>query len=118
MLKDAIEGSRINWENTTLVSVVAGISSQKLKIFANSEKVIRIMPTTSAEFGKSITAIFMAEEQKNKQKINSLLNKMGSTIELSSEKDLHEFTAVVGSGQAFIMEALKQYDENFKVFKK
>ena len=29
------------------------------------------MPTTSAEFGKSITAIFMAEEQKNKQKINS-----------------------------------------------
>ncbi len=67
-VKDAIEGSRINWENTTLVSVVAGISSQKLKLFANSEKVIRIMPTTSAEFGKSITAIFMAEEQKKKQK--------------------------------------------------
>ena len=67
-VKDAIEGSKINWENTTLVSVVAGISSLKLKLFANSEKVIRIMPTTSAEFGKSITAIFMAEEQKKQTK--------------------------------------------------
>ena len=63
-VKNAIEGSTINWENTTLVSVVAGIPSQKLKILANSEKVIRIMPTTSAEFGKSITAIFMEEKQK------------------------------------------------------
>ena len=87
---------------------------KKLKVFSNSEKVIRIMPTTSAEFGKSITAIFMAEEQKKQtKKLIPLLNKMGSTIELSSEKDLHEFTAVVGSGQAFIMEALKQYDESF-----
>jgi len=117
--KDAIEGSTINWGKTTLVSVVAGISSQKLKIFANSEKVIRIMPTTSAEFGKSITAIFMAEEQKKQtKKLIPLLNKMGSTIELSSEKDLHEFTAVVGSGQAFIMEALKQYDEKLLKFSK
>ena len=41
---------------------------------------------------------------------------MGSTIELSSEKDLHEFTAVVGSGQAFIMEALKQYDDKLLKF--
>ena len=108
-VKNAIEDSRIYWEN----------SSQKLKIFANSEKVIRIMPTTSAEFGKSITAIFMAEEQKKQtKKLIPLLNKMGSTIELSSEKDLHEFTAVVGSGQAFIMEALKQYDEKLLKFSK
>ncbi len=76
--KDAIEGSAINWDDTTLVSVVAGISSQKLKIFANSEKVIRIMPTTSAEFGKSITAIFMAEEQqKQTKKLIPLLKKNG-----------------------------------------
>ena len=118
-VKNAIEDSRIYWENTTLVSVVAGISSLKLKLFANSEKVIRIMPTTSAEFGKSITAVFMAEEQKKQtKKLIPLLNKMGSTIELSSEKDLHEFTAVVGSGQAFIMEALKQYDEKLLKFSK
>ena len=118
-VKNAIEGSKINWEKTTLVSVVAGISSQKLKVFSNSEKVIRIMPTTSAEFGKSITAIFMAEEQKKQtKKLIPLINKMGSTIELSSEKDLHEFTAVVGSGQAFIMEALKQYDEKLLKFSK
>lgn len=118
-VKNAIKDSRIYWENTTLVSVVAGISSLKLKLFANSEKVIRIMPTTSAEFGKSITAIFMAEEQKKQtKKLIPLLNKIGSTIELSSEKDLHEFTAVVGSGQAFIMEALKQYDEKLLKFSK
>ena len=118
-VRDAIKKSAINWENNTLVSVVAGISSQKLKVFSNSEKVIRIMPTTSAEFGKSITAIFMAEKQKKQiKKLIPLLNKMGSTIELSSEKDLHEFTAVVGSGQAFIMEALKQYDEKLSKFSK
>ena len=118
-VKNAIQGSRIDWGNTTLVSVVAGISSQKLKILSNSEKIIRIMPTTSAEFGKSITAIFMAEKQKKQiKKLIPLLNKMGSTIELSSEKDLHEFTAVVGSGQAFIMEALKQYDEKLSKFSK
>ena len=118
-VKDAIEGSGINWENTPLVSVVAGISSQKLQKFANSERVIRIMPTTSAEFGKSITAIFMAERQKKQIiKLIPLLNKIGSTIELSSEKDLHEFTAVVGSGQAFIMEALKQYDDKLLKFSK
>ena len=61
----------------------------------------------------------MAEEQKKQtKKLIPLLNKMGSTIELSSEKDLHEFTAVVGSGQAFIMEALKQYDEKLLMFSK
>ena len=118
-VKNAIQGSRIDWGNTTLVSVVAGISSQKLKILSNSEKIIRIMPTSSAEFGKSITAIFLADKQKKQtKKLIPLLNKMGSTIELSSENDLHEFTAVVGSGQAFIMEALKQYDEKLLKFSK
>jgi len=118
-VKNAIKESKINWENTTLVSVVAGISSQKLKILANSEKVIRIMPTTSAEFGKSITAIFMAKKQiKQIKKLIPLLNKIGSTIELSSEKDLHEFTAIVGSGQAFILEVLRQYDEKLLKFSK
>ena len=118
-VKDAIEGSAINWGNTTLVSVVAGISSQKLEVFSNSKKVIRIMPTTSAVFRKSITAIFMAEKQKKQiKKLIPLLNKMGSTIELSSENDLHEFTSVVGSGQAFIMEALKQYDKKILKFSK
>ena len=46
-VKDVIEGSAINWGNTTLVSVVAGISSQRLKIFANSQKVISCLLYTS-----------------------------------------------------------------------
>ena len=101
-----------------LISVVAGINLTSLENMYNSKKVIRIMPSTAAKYRKSVTGIFAKSKGREYKLAISVLREFGTVCELTSESQFHEFTSVLGSGQAFIFEILKNYQNKINKFSK
>ena len=101
-----------------LISAVAGINLTSLENMYNSKKVIRIMPSTAAKYRKSVTGIFAKSKGREYKLAISVLREFGTVCELTSESQFHEFTSVLGSGQAFIFEILKNYQSKINKFSK
>ena len=99
-------------KNKIIVSPVAG---KNIKFFENylgsDTTIIRIMPNLAIAYGKSVTAF--CENKKSSEiteKIKKDLLKLGEVLEISEDKfDL--FTAIFGSGPAFLLEILEVFKE-------
>lgn len=98
-------------ENNKFISIMAGlpISYIREKLDFNSP-VARIMPNTNAHVGHSVTGISFSSNfgAKSKEEVDSLINAFGSAIEVS-EDNLHQVTAITGSGPAFLYHIFEQY---------
>ena len=90
-----------------ILSVVAGIGIAK---YSQSNTIIRAMPNTACAFRKGVTAIF-AEDQSSAafKTANNLFNKVGHVLALKNEDEMHRFTSIIGSGQAFLFQVLHTY---------
>lgn len=68
------------------------------------------MPNTACAFGKGVTAIY-AVDQNSKAfgSANSLFKKVGHVLTLQNEDEMHRFTSIIGSGQAFLFQVLNTY---------
>ena len=93
--------------NTAILSVVAGIGIEK---YSQPNAIIRAMPNTACAFGKGVTALY-AEDQNSDafNAANNLFNKVGHVLALQSEDEMHRFTSIIGSGQAFLFQVLNTY---------
>ncbi|MEB6169376.1 pyrroline-5-carboxylate reductase [Staphylococcus pseudoxylosus] len=98
-------------ENNKFISIMAGLSISYIreKLDFNSP-VARIMPNTNAHVGHSVTGISFSSNfgAKSKEEVDSLINAFGSAIEVS-EDNLHQVTAITGSGPAFLYHVFEQY---------
>ena len=98
-------------ENNKFISIMAGlpISYIREKLDFNSP-IARIMPNTNAHVGHSVTGISFSSNfgAKSKEEVDSLINALGSAIEVS-EDNLHQVTAITGSGPAFLYHVFEQY---------
>jgi pyrroline-5-carboxylate reductase len=83
----------------TLYSVLAGTSLDALKAI-KAEYYCRAMPNLAAEVGASMTSL-VGDFDISSTAIN-LFNAIGSTLWLSSEKELDIATALAGSGPAYL----------------
>ena len=98
--------------NSKILTVVAGI---ELKKYSNPNSVIRSMPNTSSAFGKGITAIYANDHSTKEFNLaNDLLKKIGHVFILKNEEEMHIFTSIIGSGQAFLFEVLRIYLDELK----
>ena len=104
------ELKNFNLDGKILVSPVAGKS---IKFIQNSlgknVSIVRIMPNLAIAYGKSVTA-YCADEENNilVEKVIKDLSRLGKIVKLPEEKfDL--FTAIFGSGPAFLLEVLKVF---------
>ncbi len=115
--KDALAAEKNIFQvapNSKILTVVAGIELNK---YSNPNSVIRSMPNTSSAFGKGITALY-ANDQSSKafNLANDLFKKIGHVFVLKNEEEMHVFTSIIGSGQAFLFEVLRIYlDELEKI---
>ena len=68
------------------------------------------MPNTACAFGKGVTAMY-AKDQNSAAFIaaNNLFTKVGHVLALQSEDEMHRFTSIIGSGQAFLFQILDNY---------
>ena len=90
-----------------ILTVVAGLNIEK---YSQPHEIIRAMPNTACAFWKGVTAIY-AEDQDSTgfNNANSLFNKVGHVVTLQDEEEMHRFTSIIGSGQAFLFQVLNIY---------
>jgi pyrroline-5-carboxylate reductase len=109
------ELKNLNLEGKTLVSPVAGQSIGSIeKILGKKVAIVRIMPNLAIAYGKSVTAYYTNDKNNQlAEKIKEDLSKLGKVVELPEDKfDL--FTAIFGSGPAFLLEVLKVFKEKIE----
>lgn len=100
-----------------ILSVMAGISIEKIQSELNVEKVVRSMPNISTQIGQGVTVFCASTEIDRKELfiIQNLINTTGKSLYVSDEKMLNPATAISGSGPAYVyyfMNAMIKAAEN------
>ena len=108
--KDALSAEKSISElapKAATLSVVAGIEIEK---YAQSQSIIRAMPNTACAFCKGVTALYAEDRDSTAfNTANNLFTKVGHVLVLQSEEEMHRFTSIIGSGQAFLFWVLDIY---------
>jgi len=87
-------------EARLIISVLAGTSLAKLQKHFSAQAFIRAMPNLSASIGKSMTTL--TGDKAYQEEALKLLDAIGSTCWLESEKEVDIATALAGSGPAYL----------------
>lgn len=113
--KDAIDAfeeiaSYLN-EETTIISVIAGVSIQTIAAHLGTRPIARVMPNTSAAVGLSASAVSWNDlvSDRSKLEIINILEAIGS-VKVVDEEDLHVVTALAGSGPAYLYYFAEQFE--------
>ena len=108
--KDALSAEESIFKNVptaVVLSVVAGIGIEK---YSHPKSIIRAMPNTACAFGKGVTALYAVDQNSEAfSSANSLFKKVGHVLTLQNEDEMHRFTSIIGSGQAFLFQVLNTY---------
>ncbi|MEJ5172917.1 MAG: pyrroline-5-carboxylate reductase [Hydrogenothermaceae bacterium] len=89
-------------ESKTVISVMAGISINKIKSIIGRSKIVRTMPNTPALIGEGVIGVsFDFEEDGTKKEIVKLLSSLGEVIEIKEEL-MDCITGLSGSGPAYV----------------
>lgn len=92
-------------KNSILISIVAGKTMGTLKkLSGNNKDIARAMTNTpvTVGFGTSIIYFLKTTTKTNKNKATHLLNLVGQVDEIKNEKHIDTFTALFGSGPAYL----------------
>lgn len=99
---------------TCLISIAAGIGLEQLREWTGGRcSLVRVMPNTPAMVRSGVSAVCFDDPQLTRVQravVAELLELLGQ-VHVLPEKDFHAFTALVGSGPAYvfyIMDALVQ----------
>lgn len=92
-----------------VLSIMAGITLQRLQDSLSHRTVVRAMPNSPAQIGMGITAYTTAHDLNMRQVITveRVLNSTGRSIHLDQEEQLNAVTALSGSGPAYIFHIAK-----------
>jgi len=93
----------------SLISVLAGVSTDTLGYFLPHTKLCRAMPNLAMNKGKSDTA-FYTTDPSLAQITNTIFSHGGDPIKVSNETDIDVATAIIGSGPAFILKLCQAMD--------
>ncbi|MDD2448462.1 MAG: pyrroline-5-carboxylate reductase [Sulfurimonas sp.] len=83
-----------------IYSVLAGTSIERIKSSLNSGAVVRTMPNLAASVRKSMTTL--TGDIEFKEEAEEILGSIGTTLWLSSQKELDIATGLAGSGPAYL----------------
>ena len=93
-------GAKLHGRAKVLYSVLAGVTLQTLQTNILSSAVVRAMPNLSASVGRSMTTL--TGDSAYKESALELFSAIGTTLWLSSEKEIDIATALAGSGPAYL----------------
>ena len=97
--QDLASLKELNFNGKSLVSMLAGTSVSRLKEHIKDAYITRIMPNLAVIYKKGVIGFY--SEDAKKEVIKSMLEHLGKVYELE-EKYFDAFTAIGGSGPAFI----------------
>lgn len=89
--------------NSTIISILAGVTIDKLEQVFPQQPVIRVMPNTPATVGAAMTAIAPGTQAKSEhlEQAKSIFNAVGEVVEVA-ESAMDAVTGLSGSGPAFV----------------
>lgn len=87
-----------------IVSIMAGVTIQKIQDNLGIQKVIRAMPNLPAQVGKGVTSYTESKEVSRVEllMIRNLLDTTGESIRVENEKFIDASTGISGSGPAYV----------------
>jgi len=88
-------------EDAVLVSVMAGVQTEALKMAFAGHPVARVMPTTGVATGKGVASIY-SDSDVARDAAKGLFGPMAATVTLTEEGLMDSATAVSGSGPAYV----------------
>lgn len=109
------EMKKVSLRDKIIISPVAGKQIRFIeKYLGKKTAILRIMPNLAVAYQKSVTA-FCANDRKSKKlkRIKKDLDLLGQTVELP-EKHFDLFTALFGSGPAFLLALLETVRKKIK----
>ncbi len=86
------------------VSIMAGVTIQRMESALGTKKVVRAMPNLPAQIGKGVTSYTASELVTEKELLNvaELLKTTGTAIHVSNEQYIDASTGISGSGPAYV----------------
>ena len=95
------------------LSVAAGIRSDSIARWLQTDRVVRSMPNTPALVGQGITGLFSRAgvSAQDKQFVEKVLQSTGEWLWVKQESDLDVVTALSGSGPAYVFYFLEAMTE-------
>ena len=89
--------------DSLIISILAGITMNKIEEFISPSPIIRSMPNIAASVGESMTALYGNRNVKKKHvnMTDLIFESVGKKIWLDNELQLNSFTAISGSGPAY-----------------
>ena len=102
--KDAALQTRFHTKTALHLSVAAGIRSDSIAHWLDTERVVRSMPNTPALVGKGMTALFArsAVTPADRVLVDNVIKTTGDYVWLNDESQLDAVTALSGSGPAYV----------------
>jgi pyrroline-5-carboxylate reductase len=100
-------------QNALHLSVAAGIRSDSIARWLQTDRVVRSMPNTPALVGQGITGLFARSgaSASDQHLIEQVLKSTGETLWVQQEADLDTVTALSGSGPAYVFYFLEAMTE-------
>jgi len=102
----ATDVAEITEQDATIISVMAGVQIAELQRQLPGRKIIRLMPNLSVSLGLAPLGLCMANDEGDsdagREEIDDLLSPLGQSEWLDSEDLMDAFTALAGSGPAFV----------------
>lgn len=94
--------------NTTIISILAGVTLEKLEQAFPEQPVIRVMPNTPATVGAGMTAISLGTKAKKEhlEQARTIFSAVGEVVEVP-ESSMDAVTGLSGSGPAFVALAIE-----------
>ncbi|MCH5351065.1 MAG: pyrroline-5-carboxylate reductase [Clostridiales bacterium] len=92
-----------------VISVMAGVTVERIKALTKSNKVMRVMPNINARVGESMS-VYCCDglSDENKRVAIEILGSFGQFDEID-ESLMNAATGIVGSGPAFILMTIKAF---------
>lgn len=99
----APEIARVLAPGATLISILAGTTTETLSAYFPDAHIVRLMPNLAAAIGKSPLGVFAPHcDAQQRAKMASLLSPLGAVIWIDDEGHMDAVTALAGSGPAFV----------------
>lgn len=98
-IKDSITNQQL------CISIAAGVEIATIKkIIGNDKQIVRVMPNICAQIGQSASAWVKSPEvtKEHIQDLQTILQAIGTEVELANESLINAVTVIAGSGPAYV----------------
>ncbi|WP_010520958.1 pyrroline-5-carboxylate reductase [Aquimarina agarivorans] len=90
--------------NQLIISIMAGVTMESIKIGLNATKIVRAMPNLPAQVGRGVTGYLLSDTITLDEglQIQQILSATGKAIKVFNEDAIDAITALSGSGPAYV----------------